>query len=203
MANNRAHFFVLLVVLVTCLIASAGNNQSSEWSIYQNDEYGFSISYPSNVFAPFPAKLFIPPRYSEYYSCIKLVSPSVARHIKSHQSYINPDSGRKNPYTAEESLGIGIIALKGSLDSYNHPYTGSAIREVAFGRLTGTTWGFGVEGDGEDWYFFRLREKNALIVVRRYTTQQIGTEFRQWPSETMLGKILSTYTETMNGSKKN
>jgi hypothetical protein len=195
-AKNRAHFVALLVVLVTPLIASAGDKQTSEWSVYQNDEYEFTISYPSNEFALFQAKLFIPPRYSEYYACIKLVSLGVAPHIKGHHSYINPDSGRRNPYTAEGSLGIGIMALRGTPDKYNHSYTGSAIREVTFGGLTGSAWGFGVEGDGEDWYFFPLRDKNTLVVVRRYTSQQVGTEFRQWPSETMLSKILSTYNET-------
>jgi hypothetical protein len=81
-AKNRTRFVILLVVLVAPLIASAEDKQTSEWSVYQNDEYGFTISYPSNEFALFQAKLFIPPRYSEYYACIKLVSPSVAPHIK-------------------------------------------------------------------------------------------------------------------------
>jgi hypothetical protein len=196
MANSRAQLVALLIFFVAPLIANTEDHKALVWSAYQNDEYGFAISYPGNDFVLFQANLFIPPRYYEYYACIKLVSPWVARHIKSHDSYINPDSGRKLTYTAEHSLGIGIFALKGTPDIYNHPYSASAVREVTFGRLTGTTWGFGVEGHGEDWYFFPLGEQNALIVVRRYTMRYVGTKFGQWPSETMLSKILSTYKET-------
>jgi hypothetical protein len=201
MANNPA--LTLIIFFVTQLIARGEDRQTSGWNVYQNDEFGFTISYPRNEFAIFPAKLFIPPDYSEYYACIKLVSPSAAQHIKSNDSYINADSGKEDPYTAEHSLGIGIMALKGTPDNYDHPYSSAVIRKITFGSLTGTTWGFGVEGDGEDWYFFPLAGKNSLVVVRRYTTGQVGTKFGQWPSETMLRKVLSTYKETVTGSKKN
>ena len=93
-------------------------------------------------------------------------------------------------------LNTRLVSVSWHLkELHDHPYYGAAIRKVTFGSLTGRTWGFGVEGDGEDWYFFPLAEKNTLVVVRRYTSRQVGMKFGQWPSETMLSKILSSYKD--------
>lgn len=163
---------------------STPKSSGSNWRTYRNEEYGFKIQYPQDIFDLVKITKSLPPDYKVNYDGVKLISLARASKL-GKQECTYGGSGIISVCKAELEGGIEFIPINNSIQNLTSTIKNSSKTTVVIGKKQSIKYSIGAEGEGADYYYIPLNSNRTLVAVRFY-------RFDGFPKPTLFEQILNT-----------
>lgn len=156
------------------------------WITYDSQEHGFTVKYPSDVFAVVSTGSKLPSDYGSRYESVKLIVADNLQKLGKQECIYG---SRSSPVTcaAETEPGIELLTVNSPVALVTMDINPSeANREIVAGREA-IVYRIGAEGAGRDFYFIPVADTRTLVAIRVY-------EYGGFPPVPLVKSILDTLT---------
>lgn len=168
---------------------------TSDWQTYRNEEIGFEMRYPSDIFTIGPAEIIVDPDFEVPYKGERLIYTNAKEKLSEKEcSYEKIGFAMVCDVAKEDGISFIIISKGFFYLTGTEAAGGENEGEITIGGVKGVMYNYGAEGYNTEYYYLPIGPSQTLVITVKSTFNWgLSTSSA---SKELVDQILSTFKFT-------